>query len=503
MASGSSQGSSNQNALSRRTMQALSNVGSASSDDDSDQAGAQFQQNVLVSRSGLPQIVQTLRRVIQVPIQIEPLWRVGLGAPIDRYYAQHETYRLYNGTYGPYNNVIIKEANKNDALARDELNALSSFTGIANFQQIRGSGISSTKIFLVVEKCGESLSSIFDRFHHINQGHLPFLYSELIKSIKYVHDAGFVHRDLNCDNVYLLLNNAEPKVTIGGLKHAKDAAGSRVSIPGCTDLPLHRLKYRYHGYGNALYSWRTEYFLVACIMNALLNSRDLTSQDGNVVVPTLPLRIEMTYIGYHVLHLNKVMMSAEFQTLRTVETPIKGHHLFWEPGKTYFFICSCYDILEGLRVKSHRGAPGDRYAAQRDLARLKNSLEVDHAHLFSDNWPQQWGNLISSAQVFNFLANQRVSFKTVFSIIATFRNRGAHHYEDQDDVRNFFGALPDQYLQKWLEMLPGLINHLVRWVLVNNLHISVQLTSYFEQPLSGFWQLVRETPLNDYIPLHY
>lgn len=485
-----------------RAMQALvphRPAGDSDSEGYSDEEAAVLGQNVQYNRLGRPQLIQTIHRVINIPRIIEPLWRIELGPPAGQFYNVHQTYSLYEGNYGPFRNVLIKEAVRGCEAVEKELAALAVVAGKQNFQQIRGSGVSNDKAYIVVDKCGEPVSSFFRAIRAVPQEILPIIYRALIEAIDTLTIAGFVHRDLSCDNIYLSSLNMNTKVTVGGLKHALSNEGSRLSLNRRSDIPVNRLVYRYRGYGHETYNWRTEYFLVGCIMNALLNNRELRS---NVVLaqPVLPDQELISYIGYHVLHLNFVMMSAGFQQLLHDDIPIIGHHLFWDSTKSYVFICSCYDYLDGLRVRSERGEVVDRQAVAFRLATLKESLERRHGHLFLDIWPQGWAQRINSNQIYNFLRASHVNFTTVFAILATFRNRGAHHHEDQDQVRNFFGALPDQYFQKWMEMFPGLLSHLVRWALINDLHIDECLTSYFEQPAHGFWDVVGLTSLDAYVP---
>lgn len=469
-----------------------------SEDEEENGTNVVTHQRLQISRGGRARLIRTTQQVIEIPEIITPLWQITLGRSYNGERA-HSTYKLHEGSYGPYEDVLIKEAPRHSIPADHEIRNLSAFAGNGAFQQIRGVGVTSTKIYIAVDKCGSSVKSYLDSLVPIPQEILPIIYCELIKALKDMSDLGYVHRDLNCSNIYLSSLTSDVKVSVGGLKFAKNMEGSRLSlISRRSDIPIDRLVYRYHGYDDDSYNWRTELFLVAAIMNALLNGSELRMPTA-ISTFVRPPRNACNYIGLHVMWLNKVLMLEEFSHIAYNEVPIAGHYLFWDLGKGYLFICSCYELLEGMRVRANRGEPTDRAAMNMRLNLLKDDLEHFRGHLFSCTWAYGWSHVITSRQVRLFLDQNGVTFRTVFSIIATFRNRGAHHYEDQDDVRSFFGALPDQYMWKWLDMFPSLLAHMVRWAIRNELHFD-QLETYFENPHHEFWAIVGETPLDDYEP---
>lgn len=447
------------------------------------------------------------QRVVEMPVIIEPMWRIELGQPYSRpslTTVAHETYQFFEGSYGPFTNIIVKAANINERVAQNEKDMLVRVFNHASFQKLcacgTSHGIREDKIYLAVEKCGRSLKFVIDTEHYIHPSIYPRIFKQLIEGFLFLWKLGFVHREVNCSNIFLTSNNIQAELKIGGLKQALSNDGSNQNLERRADVPAERLVYHYPGYGENNYRWGVELFLIGCVMNSTINSSHLVSSDGTYVKPTAPAAGETSYIVRNSLHLNRIMMSERLQAeVVNSDVPALSHHLFWSSIKNYTFLLNCYDYLDGMRNMSERVAVEDRRELLIDLRRLQSTMETDRDHLFNDQWPEKWLHRFSSEQVQRFLRGRPgINFRTVYGLLATLRCRGAHHHEDLPYVRAFFGALPEKYIEKWLQMFPGLVSHMVRWALKNDLHHDESFAFYFEEPDHVFWSIAADTSVSDY-----
>lgn len=455
------------------------------------------------------------RYSIVIPPIITCLWRIELGmlwethgnlCNMNTAPAKHDTYRLHKGSFGPFKEIIVKEAPKENIEAKNEVYMLTRVDTHPNFQQLRSVGQTETSLYVAVDECGKSLKHLLN-IKQVALENFPLIYKQLLDGFQFLKKIGVLHRDVSCKNIYLA-DSAPTRLKIGGLKHAVNLANDN-SESRRADIPFERLAYRYPDYGSNGYNWKTELFLVGCVMNSMLNGKIEVGTDK--VEPTAPPQRHSNYLARCVLHLNKVIMSDELQQVDAhCHMLLTNHFLFWDLMKTYMFVCTCYDYLDGLRVKSERGEMEDRQAASDRLQELKASLEQDTSHLFRSTWQHKWLHRVSSPQVRRFLRQRSEDFSTVYSIIATLRCRGMYHYEDQDDVRAFFGAFPEKYMQNWLQMFPGLLSHMVRWTLDNELRQTSVFSSYFEHTskLTSscyyeriIWEIVKSVRLDDYEPV--
>ena len=174
------------------------------------------------------------------------------------------------------------------------------------------------------------------------------------------------------------------------------------------------------------------------------------------------------------VHLNKTLSFDWYYGANDPFPPIeiiKKHHLFWTLGQMFLFTITCSDYLDGL-ANSKASFYDD----------LVESLEYNRHILFDPNWVNGWLECIPSYTL-RFSLRRKLSGNTlsVATLLRGIRNRAAHHYEDDLTIRSFFASLPEEYIQQWLNMFPGLIDHLVSWALRNNLHNSVpSIGRYFE-----------------------
>lgn len=455
-----------------------------------------YQRSVEVTEQGRL-IIRGSRSVqVNIPLIIEPLWQIEVGRAFAKM-KTHATYEVFEGSYGPYSNIIVKEATRYNTLAENELDVLPFLTGHPSFQQIRAAGTSGDKMYITVDMCNRSFQSIMNINYNVSSSKIPSVYRQLLEGVLFLPTIGFAHRDLTPENIFL---SSDGHVKIGGLKYAMNLNGGTEIVHRRADILLSRLSYRYPEYGQGAYSWYTELFIAACLMNSLINGEDLTD-DTEVVKPTAPSHSSEDYNIRHVLHLNKVLMFEDFADAVWFNgfAPVTSHHLFWGLNKSYLFIQTCYDFIDGYRVLSIRGEDKDKRANAAQVMKLKKSIEEDHEHLFKDTWPEKWLHRVTLSDVRDFLKeNPTICFDTVFGLLATFRNRGAHHFEDRPVVRSFFGALPSKYTEKWLEMFPGFLSHMVRWAIKNKLHLTGDFHDYFIDPTNKYWGIVGAVKLNDY-----
>lgn len=56
--------------------------------------------------------------------------------------------------------------------------------------------------FLVIERCGTDLNALFTIPQYDGHAWLPALARDLLQGLEYIHDAGYVHKDLHLGNIY-------------------------------------------------------------------------------------------------------------------------------------------------------------------------------------------------------------------------------------------------------------------------------------------------------------
>lgn len=439
--------------------------------------------------------LQLVAEAFAPPPPITSVWRIELGNSYGSS-VQHETYNLFKGSFGPYENLVVKEAQKNGAgvneLAENEFKVLAKVRKCEHFQQLVHVGESPTSFFIALENCGKNLTHVLGIQYRISPKQLPSLYRQLLEGFFFLHNTGILHRDIDFGNLFFHARK-NPSFKIGGLKHAVLDDGNDFQNRRKADIPLGRLKWRYHGYGANNYSIREENFLIGCVMNSVSNFQVLA--DNTMVERASVLIDGDSYHERSAINLNQVLMSADAGAGSFGFPATQHHYLMWTSSKNYQFIITCYDYLEGLRARCVTGSQASQDECQRALQRLKDSLEDDHGHLYENTWQFGWLHCVSNRFLKTLLRGKVTNF-SVFSLLATIRSRGAHHFEDIDEIQHFFRALPEEYIQAWLVMFPGLISHMVRWVIKNNLHNEVLSFGNFFPGDSAFWDLVSDMPFD-------
>lgn len=197
-------------------------------------------------------------------------WLLRVEHPI--LYGVHETYRaMYRGSFGPYTGLFIKQAklvNGSNSLADNEVAVLAqlSLFGSRFFQVLRHVGFTEDHLYLALDFCSLSVKQAIDADHIISSADLSRLYRQLLEAFGYMKTSDLLHKDVCAQNVFLSSARV-PSIVVGGFKHALDGNASRAERR--RDIPVGRLAYRYFDYGNNAYSWKTEAYLLACIMDSL------------------------------------------------------------------------------------------------------------------------------------------------------------------------------------------------------------------------------------------
>lgn len=305
--------------------------------------------------------------------------------------------------------------------------------------------------------------------------------------------------------------SADPALKLSGLKYAMEEASDPATA--ATDIPIERLDWTYHNYGADAYSKKTEVFLIACGMNSVNNRSYLSNNNiaRRAAGPLRPLqapepletasiRVQGSWQERATHQLNLVLMSAQMSDVNTPDIPIstiKNHFLFWNLDKQHRFVISCYDYLDGIShaAVDRRKSPVNQAMLQLQFDQLKTSLNLDHEALFEAAWPRGWFHRVSHGALRMRLMNNQSFQPTVYHLVATIRCREPHYHEGFQEIQAFFGASPDQYITEWLNMFPGLIPHLVRWILRNGLQQTVPTFGEYFLGEPEFWGMVADTSL--------
>lgn len=430
----------------------------------------------------------------------------------------HETYdqQLFFGRFGADSHLVIKKAQKGldgtTQLAEQEIKALGIMRHCEQFQTLVHAAHTPTDYFLAMMNCGNNLNDVFAFDVHPMPAIIPQLCDDLLSALNYMRENNIMHRDISCKNTFLMNRNDQYRIKIGGMKHAILGPLPYITRRSA-DIPLDRLEWTYYNYGSDTYSSMTELFLMGCIMNCLTNNCRICSNDrrrendgslediGNPENATTDNVSGYSWQRRAAVQLTRTIMSARVhrapRTSYFTVDEMKKHFLFWSLRKIFQFVITCYDYLDGLRATA-------RYMR---FNALRNSLNQEHEHLFLNEWTGGW---LARIELFELQLKISNNFNAinigynVFSLMTVIRNRAAHHHEDSEDIRIFFSALPEAYIQQWFYMFPGLLPHLVRWVLRENLHKDVPSIREYFSPDSDDWNnFCRDATVDGYpiIPL--
>ena len=415
---------------------------------------------------------------------------------------RHETYIFKFGSFGWNEKLLVKIAKKDaegdNKLARNEFEMLSLLNREANVERLVYVGSTKTDYYIAVFRAGYNLTECFKKKLPIFEpGLLATYYKQMLEGLDALHKYGICHRDISFANVYV---SGSQKVCFGGLKHATRGGETEISS---ADIPLDRLVWTYHDYGAGKYGYKTELFLVACVMNSIVNRNfhscnylNLENAANGIYTAEEALAVYCeSWQQRSAIILNKVLMSkiiSHEKTLLLDSSILQEFYLFWDLSKSFNFVITCYDYLDGYRSKSLRARTLVAQEHYRKLVgRLKRSLNCGSQHLFPE---EGWLRCIRNIHLISILENPGFRDGTVYSLLQTIRNRAAHHYEDIPEVQDFFKALPEEYIAAWLEMFPSLVAHLARWVLRNNLQFDHgSFARYFRS--ATLWTTVREIQL--------
>lgn len=122
----------------------------------------------------------------------------------------------------------------------------------------------------------------------------------------------------------------------------------------------------------------------------------------------------------------------------------------------------------------------------------RTSLDNERDHLFllgrGRGWQFGWIHCVANDYVRNWIIDDgKVNGSSVQQLLNTFRNRGAHHWGDDTDIWAFFVSLPEEYTRSWLTMFPGLLAHMVRWAVQNELRSEPTFSNYMSGS-EAFWR---------------
>lgn len=401
---------------------------------------------------------------------ISPLWFLRRERRFGDRNAEHSTYKLWVGSFGDHNDLIVKESPKSadnyyTLQPRMEQGILRMLTGHPSFHELVTVGQSEHSMFIAVKYAGITLHDFIDHQNSEVSGiALISCYKQMLEGLQKLHELSYLHNDINLRNIYV----KGGKFTLGGMKYSSMSAASLR-----TDIPNERLTWLYNSYGENQYNERTELCMLAYAMDNFARCSTVTSPDAVAIISSNG-ELMTSHLKVTALHIGRILTAVPYDRFVFNAADVSNHNGFWPPSRAFTFITLCSDYLDGIKKRYHELAarsesdPGDVRRAKANLNRLSSELEKDQVLLFdaTEGWIAKVGN-VSLRQLF---IDKQTFDKTVRSLINAFRNRSAHHFEDDQYVRSFFRYLPGRYTIEWLKMFPQLMIVLGKWVIRSNLN---------------------------------
>ena len=472
-------------------------------------------QNVLqnMAQNMMQNMADAVAEAFQAPALV-PLNSLNVGVP-ENDGIQRETFELFQGSFGYHNNLLVKRSKKPNVYAMNEADMMLRLDREENVVHMVTSAQTDEHLFIAVIRSGMNLRQMFQgnlfQIPQIPAISLPKVILQLFKALESMAKYGIRHRDISLDNIYMDLNS---KVTLSGFKYGRLNTHPKASY----DIPLTRLVWTYPFSGQKRYTANTEVFLMGCVSNCLVNRRvlsynnDLRAQNainaGGRPVPLLQRarRQDMQAIEATswqercAIMFNRLVTSERIQRMALAELSTENlshHYLFWDLRKTYEFVLTCYNYLEGYANQVQKiKDDGVRVLMQNEYDNFLIALEQDRGHLFNDQ--RGWLGCIENPPLRNMLRGRP---QTVYSLIQTIRHRGTHHFEDWESVRRFFQAVPEEYIAQWLRMFPSLVPHLVRWTLSRGFDLQEEsFRKYFASRVVV--DEVHHIPMNGFTPMY-
>lgn len=146
---------------------------------------------------------------------------------------------------------------------------------------------------------------------------------------------------------------------------------------------------------------------------------------------------------------------------RTTAQKVTNNPLFWKADKLLNFIVDISNKLEKRDSLSEI---------------MRNEIKIIEVDVVGDDWFQK----LDAAVVGNLQQRRGYNKGSMEDLIRAIRNKRAHYEETSQEIKEFFGELPDKFLRYWLNRFPKLIHmlysianrHLVNDSTFHNLYLN-------------------------------